>query len=171
MVVSLAVAGAALLTSCTVPVAALAGVGVDADGNLVGYLRVCDESIDGATLNYDTSSDGATVPTFVDVGHWEAQPPVTATATWSLSAPDGGWTSSTPVESLVPGREYTLYGWTRDNTVSASGVTYTLADVAALQPGQVVHWSGSSGGTSEREENEVSSRTDFEVNACRIIGS
>lgn len=171
MFMPLAVVGAALLGSCTVPVAALAGIGVDADGNLVGHLRVCDESIDGATLISDTSSDGATVPTSVEVGRWEAQPPVTATAAWSLSAPDGGWTSAKPAESLVPGREYTLYGWSNDNTVSASGVTFTLADAAALRPGQVLHWSGRSGGKPERDENVVSSRTGFEVKACRIIGS
>ncbi|MDN5797111.1 MAG: hypothetical protein L0H79_15325 [Intrasporangium sp.] len=169
MFVPHAVVGAALLSSCTVPVAALAGIGVDVDGNLVGYVRVCDESIDGTTLYYDVSSRGATVPTSVEVGRWEAQPPVEATAEWSLNAPEGGWTSSKPVEPLEPGREYTLYGWTKDNTVSASGVTFTLADVAALKPGQVLHWSGRSGGKPERDVNEVSSRTDFEAKACRII--
>ena len=171
MFVSLAVVGAALLSGCTVPVAALAGIGVDADGNLIGYVRVCDESIDGATLYYDVSSQGATVATSVEVGRWEAQPPVEGNSEWSPSDPDGGWTSSTPVEPLEPSREYTLYGWTKDNTVSASGVTFTLADVAVLQPGQVLHWSGRSGGNPERDVNEVSSRTDFEATACQIIYS
>lgn len=160
-----------LLSSCTVPVVALAGIGVDADGNLLGYLRVCDESIEGATLYYDTSSGRATASTSVEVGSWEAQPPVSATAEWSLGAPSGRWTASTPVKPLKPGREYTLYGWTTDNTVSASGVAFTLADVADLRPGQVLHWSGRTGGDPERDVNEVSSRTDFEAKACRIIGS
>lgn len=170
MLVPYAVLGAALLSSCTAPAVALAGIGEDPTGNLVGYVRVCDESIDGATLYYDISSRTATVPVSVEVGRWEAEPPVEATAVWSLSAPDGGWTSSKPVEPLEPGREYTLYGWAEDNTVSASGVTFTLADVAALKPGQVLHWSGRSGGKPERDVNEVSSRTDFEAKACRITG-
>jgi hypothetical protein len=170
MFVPHAVVAAALLSSCTVPAAALAGIGVDAAGHLVGFVRVCDERIDGATLYYDGSSRGATVPASVEVGRWEAQPPVSATAQWSLNAPDSGWTSSKPLAALEPGREYTLYGWTKDNTVSASGVTFTLADVAALKPGQVLHWSGRSGGKPERDLNEVSSRTDFDAKACRIIG-
>ena len=85
-----AVVGAALLSSCTVPVGALAGIGVDVDGNLIGHLRVCDESIDGATLYNDISSPTATVPTWDEVGRWEAQPPVETTAEWSLNAPEGG---------------------------------------------------------------------------------
>ncbi len=165
-----AVVGAALLSSCTVPVGALAGIGVDVDGNLIGHLRVCDESIDGATLYNDISSPTATVPTWDEVGRWEAQPPVETTAEWSLNAPEGGWAVSKPLEPLEPGRDYTLYGWTKNNTLSASGVTFTLADVAALKPGQVLHWSGRSGGKPDRDVNEVSSRTDFEAKACRIIG-
>lgn len=164
------VVGAAFLSSCTVPVGALAGIGVDVDGNLIGHLRVCDESIDGATLYYDISSPTATAPTSDEVGRWEAQPPVETTAEWSLNAPEGGWAASKPLEALEPGREYTLYGWTKNNTVSASGVTFTLADVATLKPGQVLHWSGHPGGKPERELNEVSSRTGFEAKACRIIG-
>jgi hypothetical protein len=170
MFVPHAVLGAALLGSCTVPAVALEGIGVDPDGNLVGYVRVCDESIDGATLYYDISSRTATVPTSDEVGRWEVQPPVESTAEWSLNAPDGGWTSSKRLDPLEPGRKYTLYGWTKDNTVSASGVTFTLADVASLKPGQVLHWSGRSVGKPERDVNEVSSRPDFEAKACRLPG-
>lgn len=160
--------GALPLAGCTVPVAALAGIGVDSDGHLVGYLRVCNDSIDGATL-YSEGDQGESVATTADVGVWAAPGPVTRIASWSLSPPGAGWTALQPREPLVGGREYTLYGWTRDNSRSATGVTFTLADVGSLAPGQVLHWSGRSGGTPNRDTNEVSSGADFEAKTCRII--
>ena len=36
-----------------------------------------------------------------------------------------------------PGRSYPLYGWTRDNSSSTGDVTFTLADLEQLNPGQV----------------------------------
>ena len=62
------VAGAAaLLTAgCTVPSGAVVGIGVDAHGNPVGYLQVCQEHIDGATIYIDDAH------TF---GSWSTSPP------------------------------------------------------------------------------------------------
>lgn len=163
------VLGALLLTSCTVPQGALSGVGVDSSGKLVGYLHVCHDSIDGATLYYDTSSTRATASTS-RAGSWVAAAPVTGTASWSLTSPAIAWTAVTPLEPLAQQREYTLYGWTNDNTSSAAEVTFTLAEVSNLAPGEVLHWSGRSGGSPERGLNEVSTLADFESKACKIVG-
>lgn len=155
-----------LSTGCTVPPAGLAGVGVDSDRNLVGYLHVCHDHIDGATLFYDAGSTDETSKT-ADAGAWQATSPITGTAIWSLSEPGDKWTVITPVDDLVPEREYTLYGWTNDNSWSADAVTFTLAEVGRLDPGQVLHWSG----RSEGELNEISSLSEFESRACELIGS
>lgn len=161
---------ALLHAGCTVPAAALAGVGVDREGSLVGYIHVCHDRIDGATLYYDTGSTEVTAST-VDAGAWEASTPVFGTAIWSLSEPGNGWTVLSPLHDLTPKREYTLYGWTNDNTWSAGRVTFTVAELARLKPGQILHWSGRSGGRPERDLNEVSSLADFEVSACQLTDS
>lgn len=158
---------ALLPAGCTVPAGALAGVGVDRDGNLLGYLHVCRDHIDGATLYYDTGSTELAAST-TDAGAWKASAPITETATWSLSRPNNGWTTLAPLQELPPDREYTLYGWSTDNSWSAGGVTFTVAEVARLKPGQILHWSGRSGGRPERDLNEVSSLADFEARACQL---
>lgn len=151
------------VAGCTVPVNALAGVGVDGKGNLVGYLHVCHDRIDGATLYYEGgSSSGSTV----DVGSWEVKTPIAGTATWSLAKPASGWGTVVPLAPVTSNPEYTLYGWTKDNSWSAGSVSFTLSEVAHLQPGQVLYFSGRSGGRPERDLNEVGSLGDFETHAC-----
>jgi hypothetical protein len=76
-----------------------------------------------------------------------------------------------PLHDLTPQREYTLHGWTNDNRWSAGGVTFTVAEIARLKPGQILHWSGRNGGRPERDLNDVSSLADFEVSACQLTDS
>lgn len=118
----------ALLSGCTVPVVGMAGVGLDANGELVGYLSVCEDHIDGATLYLDSSNPERSV----DAGIWEALAPVTRSARWSMTDPSDGWTALTRLTVLQPGREYTLYGWTNDNSAATTSVTFTLEEVQDL---------------------------------------
>ena len=126
-----------LLSSCTVPVAGLAGIGVDAEGNLVGYLRVCHGRLDGATLYHDDPERGE-FSASIDVGSWRVQPGVDRASEWSLTDPSGGWSASKSLEPpLSRGHLYTLYGWTLDNTLSAGGVSFTLDDVTEIVRGEI----------------------------------
>jgi hypothetical protein len=144
----------------------MAGIGVDAHGALVGYLKVCHDQIDGATLHYEASASST-----VAAGSWTAARPVTDAAEWSLTAPDPAWSATTPMAGVARGRQYTLYGWARDNGSSAISVTFTIDALARLEPGQVLHWSGRSGGRPERDLNEISTAADFATKACRLVGS
>ncbi|EAP99724.1 hypothetical protein JNB_06134 [Janibacter sp. HTCC2649] len=47
-----------------------AGIGVDSEGGLIGYLAVCDQRIDGATLYYDDGSAKTPEAREVKVGEW-----------------------------------------------------------------------------------------------------
>lgn len=159
-----------LSAGCTVATGGLAGVGIDRDGNLVGYIHVCHDHIDGATLYYDNGSTSSAAST-ADAGSWKASTPITATATWSLTQPGHGWTVLMPLQNLTKKREYTLYGWTNDNSWSAGSVTFTTTDVARLRPGQILHFSGRSGDAPVGDVNEVSSLADFAVRACQFADS
>lgn len=67
---------------------------------------------------------------------------------------------------LVAGRAYRLYGWSDDNGWSASAVTFTLAEVGRLKPGQVLHRSDRSDTAGAAEANEVSTVAEFTSKAC-----
>jgi hypothetical protein len=127
---------AALLSAC-VPTAidrtGIAGVGVDDRGELIGYIAMCSGHVDGAKL-YET--DGPTL------GEWKAPAIVEGFATWSLNQP-GDWTALRTYLAPTGDGEYSLYGWSNNNTTGASHVTFHLRDLSDLGPGQVLYGSGS----------------------------
>ncbi|WP_022910249.1 hypothetical protein [Aestuariimicrobium kwangyangense] len=145
-----------LLGGCNVRSVGLAGIGVDAHGSPVGYLQVCENHVDGATL-YVSDVD--------QTGSWQASSPVTDFVRWSLSAPGPGWTIDRALGGLKPGVDYTFYGWTTDNTSSASGVTFTTADLARLKPGQVMYEGGTNASTTE-DLTTISGEDEFRAIAC-----
>lgn len=129
-------AGLALLATsgCTVPVDAVAGISVTADGRLLGVMMVCGHRIDGATLYVDSND----VDTAVTVGSWTADRPLTAgLATWTLDSPTTGWTATRSLTPLTAKTTYALYGWTKDNSWSSGSVSFTLTDRDRLTPGMV----------------------------------
>ena len=66
----------AALSGCTVPVVGSAGIGVDQEGRPVGYLAVCDEHIDGATLYSEDPAAASAEERSVDgVGDGQWGPP------------------------------------------------------------------------------------------------
>jgi hypothetical protein len=74
----------------------------------------------------------------VTVGSWAADRPLTAgLATWTLDSPSAGWAVTSSLTPLTAGTTYALYGWTKDNSWSSSGVSFTLADRDRLTPGMV----------------------------------
>lgn len=126
------------MTGCTVPRVGLTGIGVDSAGGLVAYLQVCRDHVDGASV-YTVAGDA-------ELGAWRAPEPVTGFASWSLSAPSEGWTSSTALVPPAPRTRYSLFGWTTDNSSATTAVTFTAAQLASLRPGQVMFDVGSKQG-------------------------
>jgi hypothetical protein len=151
-----------LLAGCTVPVVGLAGIGVDNKGAPVGYLQVCQDHLDGATVYTDGKDD--------DQGSWKASPAVTGFARWSLTDPGEGWMPETALGQLKPGVNYILYGWTKDNSSSAAGVMFTKEDLVDLKPGQVLYPSGKANATGPEDFSTVGSESEFRTNACKLLG-
>jgi hypothetical protein len=97
---------------------------------------------------------GGTAPsTLVRAGHIRAHHPGAATLADALfraerprtactgsdraDAPAPGWTTTTSLKPLTAKRTYTLYGWTKDNSWSATSVSFTQTDRDRLTPGTV----------------------------------
>jgi hypothetical protein len=151
-----------LLAGCTVPVVGVAGIGVDDKGAPVGYLQVCQDHLDGATVYTDGKDD--------DQGGWKASPAVTDFARWSLTDPGEGWTSETALGLLKPGVYYILYGWTKDNSSSAAGVMFRTKDLVDLKPGQVLYPSGEANAAGPEDFSTVGSESEFRASACKGLG-
>lgn len=78
----------------------------------------------------------------VDAGTWTANSPITSFAAWSLNGPHAGWTAALDLAELQADREYTLYGWTHDNSSSTGSVTVSGTRLREMTPGQVLYLSG-----------------------------
>jgi hypothetical protein len=143
-----------------------AGVGVDAQGRLIGYLAVCDQHIDGATLSFEQASANATDVTEVTAGKWASDQPVSVLAGWSLEGTTDGWTTISALMPLEANRTYSLHGWTRDNSGSALNVTFTPAQLQGLKPGEVYFYDH-----FDMDKNQdvfaTRSPTEFRKAACR----
>ncbi|MEV5958085.1 hypothetical protein AB0M11_30700 [Streptomyces sp. NPDC051987] len=159
------VVGAALAAAsgCTVPVSAVAGISVTADGHVLGVMLVCAHQIEGATL----SVDDADVDKTVTVGSWTADRPLTTgLATWTLDSPAADWTTTRSPAPLTARTTYVFYGWTKDNSWSSSSVSFTQADRNRLAPGQVRYDSVSDNGD---ESALTVSMAEFKARACRNV--
>ncbi|HEX8096332.1 hypothetical protein [Jatrophihabitans sp.] len=135
----------------------MAGIGVDAGGRIVGYLRVCSHHVDGATLYHEQEDH---------LGSWTAPNHVTDFTSWTLGSPPSGWKADPPLAGLLPATDYTLYGWTSDNSSSAAGVSFTLEKLSTLTPDHVMHWSGTNSGG---DVYKVDSVEEFRRSACAAI--
>ncbi|MFJ6013127.1 hypothetical protein [Streptomyces sp. NPDC092952] len=154
--------GAALVTvsGCGVPIDAVSGISVTDDGHLLGVIMVCGHHIDGATLYVDTDDAGDEPP----AGNWTADRPLApGLTTWPLDPPAPGWTATGPLTPLTPRTAYALYGWTKDNSWSASHVTFTLADLDGLTPGKVFYQRPTGVG---KEVAVTVSTAEFRATAC-----
>ncbi|WP_327177303.1 hypothetical protein OG599_19815 [Streptomyces sp. NBC_01335] len=162
-----ATAALAATSGCTVPIDAVAGISMSRDGHLLGAIMVCGHHIDGATLYTHTetvSGDSDDSGGSRTVGSWTADTPLEAgLTTWSLDSPSPGWTATTPLEPLAAGTTYILYGWTEDNSWSAAGASFTVADRDRLAPGSVLRASVTKPGETI---SFTSPLAEFKANAC-----
>lgn len=128
-------------TSCSVPTAGWAAVGVDSDGDLIGIIQMCDHHVDGATLyRSDAPTDERGLKP--RLGKWESADAVTDFARWSFASPSDDWTPLADYEAPAADGRYSLYGWTRDNSWSTVHASFNVADIAQLQPGEVLYGDG-----------------------------
>lgn len=125
-----------IVSGCTVAVGGVAGVGIDAQGGLVGYIQMCEHHIDEASF-YDTGGSHATAQ-----GSWSFVVPVTDFVKWSLTGVSDAVRIKQPFVPPTDGHEYALDGWTTDDSWSARVVQFSLSDLAGLQPGDVLYMKG-----------------------------
>lgn len=115
---------AVLLTGCTPPWTGISGVARTADGSLSGVVVMCKGTVEGLTMLFTDESDKTRV-----VGDWEYPEPVSDEG--EVAFP------SDVLSRLDEGTDYRVYSWSRDASATAWGPEFSVAELAALQPGEV----------------------------------
>ncbi|MDX3070997.1 hypothetical protein [Streptomyces sp. MI02-7b] len=152
----------AALTGCSPLGVGVTGITVAEDGTPVGVMLVCHDHIDGASL-YDVDADEAD-----EIGSWSRRKPATGFSVWSLRTGGRGWRAGTPLAALDPHHTYTLRGWTDNHSAMTFEVTFTAAQLARLEPGQVRYLKGEGPGT-DRDGYATVSMDAFRADACRDV--
>lgn len=118
-----------------------AGITVDEAGKPVAVVRVCHGEIDEIELLGDRAGLADDEPNPV-IGTWQAERGATGTVELHLTADNDGWTGR-PVAQLETGRTYVLAASDGDADAEASQVSFTPAQLADLDAGQVIVADGS----------------------------
>jgi hypothetical protein len=155
-----AASGALVLTGCTVPSGGVVGVTVDAQGNPVIVVQMCEGHIDGATM-YKPDPDPDRMPPQDEImGRWEVAAPVTGFSQFQLDTGGNGWAVVDTLVGRDPRTPYTIYGWSNDNSWSASHLSFSDRELDDLQPGTVLV------PETEGDANKTESLADLKTKSC-----
>ncbi|WP_112248431.1 hypothetical protein [Kribbella monticola] len=121
------------LAGCGVPAGGAIGVSVDGHGRPVIYIQMCEGHIDGATL-YRSDDDSSEDQIF---GRWVVSPAVEGFSQFNLAAPTGDWRAARQLLPRDPATEYTIYGWSTDNSYSAMHLDFSQNSLAELKSGEL----------------------------------
>jgi hypothetical protein len=147
---TIAAAGLAVisLAGCTVNFGSVVAVGVDTTGAPVAVMLVCHGHIDRAGIYRGNKK----------VAQWTAIGRAAPVSTWTLASGGDGWTvNKAPL--LLDGVTYEMDGWTKNNSWSAVGPDFTLAQLHQLEPGQVLY------SDSDRKDG-VAQLDEFTAHGC-----
>jgi hypothetical protein len=156
--------GALLLTTgCTAEVTGLAGISVDQGGDPIAVVVACKGTYDTAHLEELSNLDATTS---TNVRDWSFS--AAKTTRWNIvDSPTASNPKPGGTLELRPGVPYDLTAGSKEEQTTSGAVTFRVADLASLRPGQVRYFKEDvSGGTGEYV---VVDATAFESVACREI--
>jgi hypothetical protein len=125
------------LSACNVEAGSQIGLSVTNDGHPLAVVAICKGYLDGVSVYSGSGSKER------DDGRWRHADRITSDTTLNLDQPAEGWSTEQPL-TLEGSRGYSVYGWTKANRWSATGLDFTRADLPALRAGQVwfEQWNG-----------------------------
>lgn len=162
--IALALSTALLTSGCSVYINGMTGVGVDEEGRVVGYLQICGSRVTTATL-WTEGGDGR-------AGQWVPPDDVSDYATWLLDGSSEGWETEIAPPELKAGSTYWLNAWKSnifDGDTRTVNVTFTLDDLEALEPGQVL--SSATDYYAATQRTRVTTVDEFRETACDVLYS
>lgn len=161
-----------MTSSCSVPSVGRIGIGRAADDRLVVYLRICEGSLDGATLYWPDDPNGKSLNGEEIFAEWTVSPgPDPLRAEWPLFGPGTDSVKATTRLNAVPKlpKNMAIYGWTDTNSASADGPwQFTKANLEAVRPGQVLV--ANNDGLETSPLNVAISREAFDAIDCSEYG-
>src|SRR5690349_6264524 len=94
------------ISGCGPDLSGMTGISVDATGNPVAVLILCEGAVDGINVY---THDGTKTH---DVGSWKTVTPVRGEQSVNLVSPAASWQPSMTMQALREGVEYTVFGST-----------------------------------------------------------
>ena len=155
-----------VLAGCGVPLGSAVGIGVTASGEPVGYVLVCQGTVDTAMLRDAKTEDRYSGWTASSLG------PGSFTS-FTLSKPGDGWQPGDPLfAGLKVGTRYVFRasGGQNGHSNDEWSSTYVYLDakqVAALKPGQVRYWAGST--VDGKDLFETVTIDEFKAKGCKPV--
>jgi hypothetical protein len=157
--VALGVGALLLTTGCSAEVTGLAGVSVDERGNPIAVAVACTGRFDGAILE-----DVSNLAAITTAKKWSFS--AARTTRWNIvQSPTATNPKPGGTLALNPEVRYNLTASSKDQQTRSLDVTFMVADLARLRPGQVRYFKeNQSAGTGEYV---VVDATEFESLACK----
>jgi len=127
------------LSACTAPIDGMIGITTDGSGQPSVVLQSCQQHVGGVTLYWSDDPAGSD-SSHARLAEWKLPTGYGSPLQWPLlsAKPDGVTILKKPT-ALVPGRIYSIYGWTRESPYySATGPDFKAEDIVGLQSGDVL---------------------------------
>lgn len=123
-----------LLSGCSASVTAVGAIGYDAQGRLVGAVKVCDGHFFEAHLAPATPDDAP------DIGAWRRNSPFKGTESWPLrGSGTGPWKVVGPaLPELGSGTGYVFWAESKNENNRSDFLLFHGSDLAKLAPGEVL---------------------------------
>jgi hypothetical protein len=145
------------LAGCTVPAGGAVGMTVDANGQPMAVVQMCEGHIDGTTV-YISDDDPEKVQT---LGVWRVEPALTGFSQFSFATGGDGWQVDQAFKPRDEATTYSIYGWSDDNSWSASHFHFSQADLAKLQAGKVLY-----SAFDDADSQQTGSVEEFKSDVC-----
>ena len=155
-VIGAATAGC-LLAGCTPESGGVTGISVDAEGQPVAVIAMCEGAVDSLILYTDSAGEEV-------VAEWETSESIDALDQVNLRTPARPWKVVATMPALEEGETYVLYGATVDNDWSSAHVEFSTASLRKLSPDLVLTHVYNE--TTDSDEDHVSQSATFREDMC-----
>lgn len=121
-----------MLVGCSPGLAGGISVTVDDAGRLVAVMEKCRGDIEYVSLSEARGAE------LVRLGEWTIGKLEDGSHELNLETGDPAWKASSPWQPLKSGTSYVVGAWDEDQSWTLGTLTFALADLAKVKPGQVL---------------------------------
>ncbi|WP_328996015.1 hypothetical protein OG394_15290 [Kribbella sp. NBC_01245] len=127
-----------VLTGCSPGLAGGISVTVDDAGRLVAVMEKCRGDIEYVSLSEISEGSEAQGSERVRLGEWTIGKLKDGSHALNLETGNPAWKASSPWQPLKPGTSYVVGAWDENQSWTLGTLTFKVADLAKVKPGEVL---------------------------------